>query len=118
LRDKISNILPEIYKVENITTKKVWNHFIKLEEYRHDIIHQKSIERTEFYKRYFKTNIFKICQSAEDIISIFYKKHAKKDRTNPLWPWLINQKKEFPIRYDYDPNDFEVVGNVWEGIKK
>ena len=118
LREKISKLLTNIYKTKKIETTKFWNCFIKLEEYRNNIIHQKSIDRTEFLKLYFRPNISKICKSSIDVLQFFYKKQAEKDFTNPLWPWLINPRKEFPIRTDFKSDYFEVVGNLYEGIKK
>jgi len=118
LREKLSIILPEIYQTKKLKSQKCWSYYIKLETYRHNIIHQKSIKRTEFYKNYFKTDIFKICQSGEDIIKFFYQQHSEKNKTNPLWPWLINKEKEFPLILDFKSEYFEVVGNLYEGIKK
>ena len=117
LREKLSQILPEIYQTKRIKKQKFWNYYIKLEKYRNDIIHQKTIKRTEFYKNYFRKDIFDVCQSAENIIKFFYEQHAKKNRTNPLWPWLINKEREFPLM-EFKSENFEVIGNLYDGIKK
>lgn len=117
LQEKISNILTNIYNTNKIKTEKFWNYFIRLEECRNNIIHQKSIERTEFFKTYFRPYIFKICKSSIDVIKFFYKKQSEKNNTNPLWPWLINPKKEFPLA-DFKSEQFEIIGNLYEGIKK
>lgn len=118
LQEKLSEILTDIYQVKNLRGQKVWSSFTKLEQLRHDIIHQKSIQRTDFYKKYFDGDIFRVCESGEEIIKFFYEKHSKQNKTNPLWPWLINKEKEFPVRYDFDSENFEVVGNLFEGLKK
>lgn len=118
LKIKLLKILPEIYQTKEISIQKFWNRFILLEKYRHDIIHQKSITRTEFYKNYFKKNIFEICIAAKEVIKFFYENEANKNTTNPLWPWLINRSKEFPITNSFDSKKVEVVGNLYEGIKK
>ncbi len=118
LVDKLSKILPDIYETKKIETGKFWSLFIKLEKYRHDIIHQKSIEHTEFYKNYFNKDIFDICSSPELVLKFFYKSHSLKQRTNPLWPWLINKELEFPLTTDDKAGDFEVIGNIYEGKKK
>lgn len=118
LKDKLSKILPDIYKTKKIETTKFWSHFVKLEQYRHDIIHQKSIDRTNFYKKYFNADIFKICGCAEEIIKFYYQSHAERNYTNPLWPWLINKEKEFPITTNFKSENFEIVGNLHEGIIK
>ncbi|MBI5324631.1 MAG: hypothetical protein HZB41_05065 [Ignavibacteriae bacterium] len=118
LSDKVSKILTEIYKTKKIETTKFWSYFIKLENYRHDIIHQKSIEKTEFYKNYFNKDIFEVCSCPELVLKFFYESQSSKQRTNPLWPWLINKEKEFPISTDFNSQNFEVIGNLYEGKKK
>ncbi len=113
LRQKLSVILVEIYKTEDLTKKPIWSHFIKLEQYRHDIIHQKSIDRIEFFKKYFNKDIFKTCSCAEEIIDFFYKQHAKTNRSNPLWPWLINKENHFSVT-KFNSNNVEKVGSIFE----
>lgn len=92
-------------------------HFLNLELYRNEIIHQKSISHTEFYKVYFKESIFSVCQSPVELITFFHDSHAEENKTNPLWPWLEGLET-LPINREYDSSKFEVVGNVYEGIKK
>lgn len=53
LKEKISEILVHIYKTKSIKKQKFWNDFIEFEKYRHEIIHQKSIDHSEFYRKYF-----------------------------------------------------------------
>lgn len=117
LRVKISEILVDIYKTKNIKGLKIWNNFLLFEELRHEIIHQKSITHTNFYKKYFMKNLFEICSSPENIMKFFFDNRADKDKTNPLWPWVINGKNEFPVSYDYKSENFEIIGNIYEGIK-
>ncbi|MDW8850114.1 hypothetical protein SD960_08435 [Flavobacterium sp. MMLR14_040] len=100
LAEKVSVILPEIYDVKSIKSKSFYNHFKLLEEYRNAIIHQKSVERADFFKLYFKGNINEICKSSESVIRFFYDAHKESNRINPLWPWLIGNEKDFPIIYD------------------
>ena len=49
LKTKIKNILTEIYDTKRVDNQKWWGQFSSLEQYRNDIIHQKSISHTEFY---------------------------------------------------------------------
>ena len=118
LGDKLSKILPEIYGTKKIEMSKFWSYFVKLEKYRHAIIHQKTIDKTDFYKTYFNKDIFEICKSAEAILKFFYAEQSEKQRTNPLWPWLINKDKEFPLTTKFKSEHFEVVGNLFEGKTK
>ena len=113
LKQKLGKILVDIYDTEDITKKPLWTYFQKLEQYRHDIIHQKSIDRVEFYKNYFNKDIFKVCACAEEIIDFFYKQHAKKNASNPLWPWLINKENHFP-KTKYNPEHFEKMGSIYD----
>jgi hypothetical protein len=118
LKLKVQHILREIYETEKVERQKWWGHFSNLERYRNDIIHQKTINSTSFYKEYFKTTVFRACQCPLPIIKFFYEAHAENNRTNPIWPWLVNEKNYFPINTRYDSRSFEVIGNVYEGIKK
>ena len=117
LKTKIKNILTEIYTTKRIDSQKWWGQFLNLEHYRNDIIHQKSISHTEFYKVYFKQNIFSICKSPTYVIRFFHDSHAEDNRTNPIWPWMEGAES-LPVNTSYDQSKFEVVGNMYEGIKK
>ena len=108
--------MPEIYKTKKIQDTNHWSYFVKLEKLRHEIIHQKSIDRTEFYKVYFNSDIFKVLNIGEEIIKYFYT-NQKLNTSNPLWPWVVGEDKEFPI-FKADPKRFEVIGNIHEGLKK
>lgn len=117
LKTKIRHILTDIYKTKRIDKQKWWGHFANLEKYRNDIIHQKSIDHTEFYKTYFKSGIFDVCNSPVEVIRFFHDSHAEQNKTNPIWPWLEGTTT-VPINLSYDASKFEVVGNLYEGIKK
>jgi hypothetical protein len=118
LKVKVQHILREIYGAEKAERQKWWGHFSNLERYRNDIIHQKTITSTSFYKEYFKATIFPACECPLPIIKFFYEAHADNNRTNAIWPWLVNEKNYFPINTRYDSRSIEVIGNVYEGIKK
>lgn len=117
LRVKISDILVNIYKTKNIKGLKLWSNFLLFEELRHEIIHQKTINHTKLYKKYFKSNLFEVCTIPEDVIRFFFNNREDKDKTNPLWPWMINGNNEFPISYDYKSENFKIIGNLYEGVK-
>jgi hypothetical protein len=117
LKIKLQHILGKIYRAKNVERQKWWGHFSNLERFRNDIIHQETINSTDFYKEYFKATLFQACECPLPIIKFFYEAQAENNRTNPLWPWLINEKNHFPISTRYDLN-FEVIGNVYEGMKK
>jgi hypothetical protein len=118
LKEKLIYVLPNAYECHKPDNDKCWGYFVKLEAYRHDIIHQKSIKSTEFYKTYFQRDIFDICQSAENLIKYFYNQHAEKNQTNSIWPWLINNKNYIPINNDFRSEDVEVIGNLYEGYDR
>jgi len=118
LKVKLQYILKEIYGTKKPESQNWWGHVSNLEKYRNDIIHQKTINSTSFYKAYFKKTVFQTCESPVSVIRFFYEAHAENNRTNPIWPWLVNEKNYFPINTQYDSRRFEVIGNVYEGIKK
>ena len=118
LKVKVQCILKEIYETEDVDHQKWWGDFSNLEHYRNEIIHQKTIQSTSFYKKYFRASVFSVCECPLPIIRFFYEAHADKNRTNPVWPWLVNEKNYFPIDSQYDSQSFEVTGNVYEGTKK
>lgn len=118
LKVKLQYMLRKIYNSEKLERQKWWGHFSNLERYRNDIIHQKTINTTSFYKEYFKKTIFQACETPLSIIKFFYEAHAEQNRTNPIWPWLVNEKNYFPVNTQYDSKNFEVAGNVYEGIKE
>ena len=118
LKVKFQYILKGIYETKKPESQKWWGYFSNLERYRNDIIHQKTINNTSLYKAYFKKAIFPVCESPVSIIRFFYEAHAENNKTNPIWPWLVNEKNYFPINTQYDSSNFEVIGNVHEGIKK
>lgn len=118
LKVKVQYILSEIYETEKVERQKWWGHFSNLERYRNEIIHQKTINSTSFYKEYFKTTVFPACECPLPIIKFFYEAHAENNRTNPIWPWLVNEKNYFPVNARFDSKSFEVIGNLYEGIKK
>lgn len=111
LRDKLEFILTDIYKTKSIKEDSNWNNFLKLEAIRNNIIHQKSADNSDFFKEYFKSSIYDICESTEGIIRFFYDKHNEENRTNPLWPWLIGKEKDFPIKIDSWENWIPVEEN-------
>jgi hypothetical protein len=118
LKVKIQYILREIYCSKKVEHQKWWGHFSNLERYRNDIIHQKTITSTSFYKEYFKAAVFRSCESPISVIKYFYEAHAENNRTNPIWPWLANDRNYFPVNLQYNSSNFEVIGNAYEGTKK
>lgn len=115
LKVKIKTILPELYGTKPVEKQNWWGQFVTLEEYRNEIIHQKSIGATEFYKAYFKDSIFNIIDCVESIISCFYVAHRNNGKTNEVWPWL-KEHVDIPSR-EIQQSQFEVVGNVHQGFK-
>lgn len=117
LKVKISEVLTDIYKTKSLKMLKIWNSFNTFEQLRNELIHQKSINETDFYKKYFNPTIYELCQTPEKIIEFFFYERADKKFTNSLWPWIINTKNDLPISYDYNSKNFEITGNIFEGRK-
>lgn len=119
LSEKISNILPDIYGTSDIRKKNLWNDFKLFEKYRHEIIHQKSIEQTSFYRKYFKNNIYKYLNVPRQIIEFYYSETTKVGKTNPLWPWMGEDIEVIPTRGGAQKffSQSEVIGNLYKGKK-
>lgn len=115
LKVKISEILVDVYKTKKIKPARIWNDFLKFENFRHEIIHQKTINSTGFYKQYFQENFCELCNTPEQVMKFFFDEREDKKTTDPLWPWVINSNNEFPVSYEMSPNNFEVIGNIYEG---
>jgi hypothetical protein len=115
LKVKMKSILPELYETKVVEKQKWWGQFVTLEEYRNEIIHQKSIGSTEFYKAYFKDSIFNIINCIDSVISFFYIAHHANGKTNEVWPWLKGYT-DIPSS-EFQKKNFEVAGNVYEGFK-
>ncbi|MEM5527874.1 hypothetical protein WN093_03485 [Gammaproteobacteria bacterium AS21] len=115
LKVKMKSILPELYETKAVEKQRWWGQFVTLEEYRNEIIHQKSIGSTEFYKAYFKESIFNIINCIESVISFFYVAHHANGKTNEVWPWLKGYT-DIPSS-EFQKKNFEVAGNVYEGFK-
>lgn len=118
LKTKIGEILVDVYKTKNIKLTNLWNQFLQVEEFRNEIIHQKTINSTDFYKKYFKKDFFELCKIFELIIKFYFNERENKTMTNPIWPWVINTENEFPVSKNYNPANFEVKGNIYEGRNK
>ncbi|MSD83781.1 hypothetical protein GKC32_05765 [Lactobacillus curvatus] len=120
LNEKLSKILPEIYGTSDIKRKNLWNQFIIFEKYRHEIIHQKSIDRTSFYRKYFKNNIYNYLNVPRQIIEFFYSETTKIGTTNPLWPWIGEESEVIPSRGGAKEffSHTKILGNLYEGNKK
>ncbi len=119
MSEKISKILPDIYGTSDIRKKNLWNDFILFEKYRHEIIHQKSIEQTSFYRKYFKNNIYKYLNVPRQIIEFYYSETTKVGKTNPLWPWMGEDIEVIPTRGGAQKffSQSEVIGNLYEEKK-
>lgn len=108
---KVSRILVDIYKCKKIENDKIWTKFKSFEQYRNEIIHQKSIDSTNFYKKYFKKNIFEVCTVPEKIIKFFFDERSDKNSTNILWPWIVNGSNDFPVSHNMNADNFEIMGS-------
>ncbi len=118
LKTKICEILVNIYETKSIKSTKVCSEFNQFEELRHEIIHQKSINATGFYKKYFNEKFCGLLTTPENVIRFFFDERKNKTMTDPLWPFVINSKNEFPISHDFKSENFVVTGNIYEGRTK
>ena len=104
--EKIGDILPDIFKIENPKNEKFWSNFKKLEEIRNDIIHQKTIKNntdvySEYFNYFFDHSIFEIIRSGFLVIQYFC---LKSDESKIYFPLGIRTDSFDPIEVD-DIND-------------
>jgi len=119
LKDKISIVLVDIYNTKNIKKHPIWQSFLNFEKYRHEIIHQKSIDSFNYYEKYFNPKTVQDLNTPKNLISWFYEQVELKGKTNPIWPWINSSNNSIPTRYD--AKDFfsktKIVGNLCDGFK-
>lgn len=82
--EKVSIILPEIYKCTSPSKKNFWGHFKKLEELRNDIIHSKSSSTSKLLSELLSSDVDKYFKSCEDMLLYFY----NLDKQNPMFPLM------------------------------
>lgn len=81
---KIKKIVPDLYKINNITNQSFWSNLILLSDIRNNIIHQKSSKNTEIFEELFSKNIISICFSANDFLIYIYNEVQKDIDNMPL----------------------------------
>ncbi|EKN4018728.1 hypothetical protein ACSIMU_001403 [Yersinia enterocolitica] len=82
--EKVSKILPDVYRCVSPTQKPFWGHFKKLEELRNDIIHSKSSSTSQVLSELLSSDIDKYVRSCEELLKFFF----EQDRVNPLFPLI------------------------------
>lgn len=90
--EKVSKILPDIYKCPSPSNQKFWGHFKKLEELRNEIIHSKSSTSSKLLSEILSSDIEKYFNSCENMLLYFF----KVDKQNHLFP-LTSKISELPI---------------------
>lgn len=81
-KEKLKNIIPEIYKIEGLCNEPFWGRLHELIQIRNDIVHQKSTEDTAIVEKLLNINIPMICFSSIELISHVYGV-ASKNETIP-----------------------------------
>lgn len=111
---KIKDILPKIYGTPKIQNEKFWNRFLKLEELRNNIIHQKTITANDYYKDYFKTETIDVIKVFQQIIG-FFNDNKKENQGMALliWPWIVEEKGiAIPIINSvFEPSQMSIIRN-------
>lgn len=89
---KLSKILVDIYRTNDIASEPFWSSFCELVKIRDEIIHQKSMNDTAYFETFFDERVFQLCLSARKVV-MFFKESAihLKDKlrgNEHLWPIL------------------------------
>ncbi|MDD3106595.1 MAG: hypothetical protein PHP65_02170, partial [Bacilli bacterium] len=112
LKTKIGEILTDIYKTPKITASKIWDKFLKFEDYRNKIIHLKTNNINAIFNDYFDDGIFEICEVPIEIITFFFTKKAIRNLDPILdWPWIISTANEIPV-IQYDAKKWLISGTI------
>lgn len=110
--EKVSEILPKIFKSSDIKSEKFWSKFKELESLRNSIVHQKTIENDteldeELYKKMLNPNIFEIINSAYAVIDFYY----KLDNAHPYFPLGLGIATFKAIEIDSMKKHFKVISD-------
>lgn len=84
---KISEILPEIFKSGDIKKEVFWHKFVQLEKLRNDIVHQKTLNEgvsmdNHMYSIMLENSVFDKIKSSFSVIEYFYKFNS----SHPYFP--------------------------------
>lgn len=101
--EKVSKILPDIYRCASPTQNKFWGNFKKLEELRNDIIHSKSSSTSQVLSELLSGDIEKYVKSCESLLKFFF----DKDRNNLSFPLIPSITEIISIELDDMENFFE-----------
>ncbi|QHP80900.1 hypothetical protein EO763_13705 [Pectobacterium odoriferum] len=98
--EKVSKILPDIYRCDSPAQKSFWGHFKKLEELRNNIVHSKSNSTSQVLSELLSGDIDKYVKSCEKLLKFFF----DQDKKNPLFPLI--------------PGITEIVGTEVDDMEK
>ena len=102
LTDKFKSLLPDIYGCKQLP-QRLFTKFKNLEKLRNSIIHQKSIESTDFMYDYFKADVLECIKAPEEIISYFQSNNSISTTAQYnallLSPW-IEGDSTYPVTKD------------------
>lgn len=114
LSTKLKDIMCHIYGTPQINQEKLWEMFIKLEEMRNAIIHQKSINTNDFYIKYFEEKTIEIINVYNEVINFFSLKSTKnKNFSLMIWPFIREEKGiAIPvIQKRFEPSFLNIIRN-------
>ena len=105
LTEKFKCLLPDIYGCKQLP-QRLLTKFKNLEKLRNSIIHQKSIESTDFMYEYFKANVLECIKVPEEIITYFQSNNTISTTVQYeallLWPW-VEGDAAYPVTKDPTP---------------
>lgn len=105
LTEKFKSLLPDIYGCKQLP-QRLLTKFKNLEKLRNSIIHQKSIESTDFMYEYFKANVLECIKVPEEIITYFQSNNTISTTVQYeallLWPW-VEGDAAYPVTKDPTP---------------
>lgn len=110
--DKISTILPDIFKSKSPKEMSFWPDFKNLELIRNDIVHQKTTEKTNendvdarFLKKLLDPTVFNTVKSGFEIIKFF----CEKDASHAYFPLGFGEAQLNPVTLNSWESHFQLI---------
>jgi hypothetical protein len=97
--EKIGSIVPDILKIRSPKNESFWSSFLKLEELRNDIIHQKTSKDNQDespFKKLLENNIFEVIDSGFSVIRFF----CDNAKHHSLLPYGFGKVEIIPAEID------------------
>jgi hypothetical protein len=112
LKEKLENVIPTALSINSPIGESWWNHFIRLEEIRNEIIHTKENKAEFRYSNYIGSDVFKIISVHHDVVA-FYSNALCEVKNRIINDFPINPKNNSIIPSVMQKKSFN---NLWTNV--